>query len=133
MKIEDILKKNNKKITTERIEIFEFISKKHIFDSNDILKNFENIWRASVFRTINLFLEIWVIRKVKTCKNGDSYEIINHKKHSHEHMECVNCSEILSFDSEKIYEEISKKAEKLGFSIEDQIINISGKCKKCKN
>lgn len=133
MKIEDILKKNKKRITSERIEIFNFISEKHIFDSNDILKNFENIWRASVFRTINLFLEIWVIRKVKTWKNGDSYEIIHENKHSHEHMECINCSEILSFDSDKIYEEISKKAEKLGFEIKDQIINISGKCKKCKN
>lgn len=132
MNIENILKEKKKRITSERIEIFDFISKKHIFDSNDILKNFENIWRASIFRTINLFLEIWIIRKVKTWKNGDSYEIIKTWKHSHEHMECWDCWEILSFDSCKIYDEIRQKAKKLGFEIKDQIINISGKCKKCK-
>lgn len=132
MEIEKILKKNKKRITPERIKIFDFISKKHIFDSNDILENFENIWRASVFRTINLFLEIWVIRKVKTCKNGDSYELILWEKHFHEHMECWDCWDVLSFESEKIYKEIFKKAEKLGFEIEDKIINISWKCKKCK-
>ena len=47
-------------------------------------------------------------------------------------MECWNCGDVISFESEKIYEEIKETAEKLGFSIEDQIINISGKCKKCK-
>lgn len=132
MNIEKILKEKNKRITSERIEIFEFIEKKHIFDSNDILNNFENIWRASVFRTINLFLEIWIIRKVKTCKEWDSYEIVHENKYFHEHMECSNCWEITSFDSEKIYKEIMKKAEKLGFEIKDQFINISGKCKDCK-
>lgn len=131
MNFEKKLKENWKKITTERKEIFDFIEKRHIFDSNDILKNFENIWRASVFRTINLFLEIWIIRKVKTSKDWDSYEIIN-EKHSHEHMECIKCWEIKSFESENIYKEIIEKAEKLGFEIEDKIINISWKCKKCK-
>jgi hypothetical protein len=43
MKIEEILKKYQKRITKERIEIFEFISKKHIFNSNDILNNFKDI------------------------------------------------------------------------------------------
>lgn len=132
MKIEDILKEKWKRVTSERIEIFEFIEKKHIFDSNDILNNFKNIWRASVFRTINLFLEIWLIRKVKTCKNWDSYEIIHSENHHHEHMECLDCWDILNFESEKIYKEITKTAKKLWFSIDEQIINISWKCKNCK-
>ncbi|PZM86571.1 hypothetical protein DLH72_00685 [Candidatus Gracilibacteria bacterium] len=131
MNIKNILKKNKKRITSERIEIFKFISKKHIFDSNDILKNFENIGRASVFRTINLFLELGIIRVIKKDKSGDSYEIVD-EKHSHEHMECGDCGDILNFESEKIYKEITKNAEKLGFKIENKIINISGKCKKCK-
>ena len=119
MNIEKILKDHKKRITNERIEIFDFISKKHIFDANDIINNFKNIWRASVFRTINLFLEIWIIRKIKSTKNGDSYEIVD-KKHSHEHMEC-----------EDIYKNLEEEAKKLGFKIEDKSINISGKCKKC--
>lgn len=130
MNIEKILKDHKKRITNERIEIFDFISKKHIFDANDIINNFKNIWRASVFRTINLFLEIWIIRKIKSTKNGDSYEIVD-KKHSHEHMECEYCWKVLSFGSEDIYKNLEEEAKKLGFKIEDKSINISGKCKKC--
>jgi hypothetical protein len=39
MNIEKILKDHKKRITNERIEIFDFISKKHIFDANDIINN----------------------------------------------------------------------------------------------
>ena len=130
MNIEKILKDHKKRITNERIEIFDFISKKHIFDANDIINNFKNIWRASVFRTINLFLEIWIIRKIKSTKNGASYELVR-EEHSHEHMECWKCWEIISFGSEDIYKNLEKEAKKLGFKIEDKSINISGKCKKC--
>lgn len=130
MNIEKILKDHKKRITNERIEIFDFISKKHIFDANDIINNFKNIWRASVFRTINLFLEIWIIRKIKSTKNCDSYELVR-EEHSHEHMECWKCWEIISFGSEDIYKTLEKEAKKLGFKIEDKSINISGKCKKC--
>ncbi len=130
MNIEKILKDHKKRITNERIEILDFISKKHIFDANDIINNFKNNWRASVFRTINLFLEIWIIRKIKSTKNGDSYEIVD-KKHSHEHMECWKCWQILNFASETINKEIEQKAEILWFKIDEKFISISWKCQKC--
>ena len=41
MNIEKILKDHKKRITNERIEIFDFISKKHIFDANDIINNWK--------------------------------------------------------------------------------------------
>jgi len=58
MKIEDILKDKQNRVTTERIAIFNFVKTKHIFTYNDIIENFKNIARASVFRTLNLFLEL---------------------------------------------------------------------------
>ena len=128
--IKKILKKNKKKVTSERIDIFDYVVKKHIFDSNELLNKFPEIWRASIFRTINLFLEIWIIRKVRSWKSGDSYELVRWE-HSHEHMECWKCWEIISFESDKIYQEINQKAEALWFKIEEKFLNISGKCKKC--
>ncbi|MDP3380501.1 MAG: hypothetical protein Q8S84_03010 [bacterium] len=43
MKIENLLKESNLRVTKERIEIFELIKTKHIFNYNDIQDNFENI------------------------------------------------------------------------------------------
>lgn len=64
MEIEIILKKNGKSITKERIEIYSYIETKHIFSAQDIRENFNHIGRASIFRTINIFLDIGVIRRI---------------------------------------------------------------------
>jgi Fe2+ or Zn2+ uptake regulation protein len=64
MDIENILKENKKSITKERKEIFEYIKTKHVFSSADILLAFQDIGRASIFRTIKLFSEIGIIRRV---------------------------------------------------------------------
>jgi hypothetical protein len=41
--IKKILKKNKKKVTSERIDIFNYVVKKHIFDSNELLNKFPEI------------------------------------------------------------------------------------------
>ena len=58
MNIETILKSHKKSVTEERKEIFSFVQTKHIFTAQEICENFPNLGRASIFRTIRLFLEI---------------------------------------------------------------------------
>jgi Fe2+ or Zn2+ uptake regulation protein len=43
MEIENILKENKKSITKERIDIFSFILKKHLFSANDLISNFKDL------------------------------------------------------------------------------------------
>jgi Fe2+ or Zn2+ uptake regulation protein len=64
MKIENILKENNNRVTPERIAIFEFLKTKHIFTYNDIIGHFKDLGRASIFRTLNLFLDLGITRKI---------------------------------------------------------------------
>jgi len=65
MDIKKVLQKHKNRVTPERIAIFEFLKTRHLFSYNDIALNFSNIGRASIFRTLNLFLEIGAIRKVE--------------------------------------------------------------------
>ncbi len=130
MNIENILKKHSKSVTSERIEIYNFLQTKHIFCANDLLGEFKDLWRASVFRTINLFLEIWVIRKVWLGDKADNYELI-HEDHHHEHMKCEKCWEIISFESESICKKIFEEAKKMWFKIKEHSIWVLWTCKKC--
>jgi Fe2+ or Zn2+ uptake regulation protein len=75
MNIENILKQHGKSITEERKEIFYFLKTKHIFSAQDVHEHFTELGRASVFRTIKLFLEIGVIRRLNIGERGESYEI----------------------------------------------------------
>ncbi len=64
MNISTILKSHGKSVTNERIEIFAYIETKHLFSAIDILDVFPNLGRASVFRTIRLFLKIGILRRL---------------------------------------------------------------------
>jgi Fe2+ or Zn2+ uptake regulation protein len=62
MKIQEVLKKHNKKVTPERILLAEWMKQKHLFSANDILREFSEVSRASVFRTLKLFSDIGYLR-----------------------------------------------------------------------
>jgi Fur family ferric uptake transcriptional regulator len=130
MNIETILKSNGKSITDERKEIFNFIQTKHIFSAQEILEEFPTLGRASIFRTIRLFLEIRILRRLTLGERSETYEI-NETEHHHEHMKCTICQNIMSFDSHSICKKIFEEAKKQGFIIQEHSLSIIGKCQKC--
>ncbi len=58
MKIEQYLQRAGKSITSERVLLAKWMKSQHLFTANDIQKNFSTVSRASVFRTLKLFVEI---------------------------------------------------------------------------
>ena len=130
MKIETLLKKYNKKCTPERLQLFAWMEKKHLFTSADLETNFNNIGRASIFRTLKLFREIWIIRKLNLWESWESYEV-EHENHHHEHMKCNDCGDIMSFDSGNICKKLFSEAKKIGFQISEHSVWIFGTCKNC--
>ena len=131
MNIEKILRSSWNKATPERKTLFEWMQEKHLFTANDIKEDFSNIGRASIFRTLKLFVEIWVLRRINLWESGESYEIECCEAHHHEHMKCNSCGDILSFASETICERIFSEAKKLGFQIDEHSLSIFWKCKNC--
>jgi len=132
MDIKKILKENKKSVTRERISVFDFISKKHIFNSNDLLNSFSDLWRASIFRILKLFVELWIVRRVDLWEKIETYEVNNEKDH-HEHMKCEKCNSVISFHSDEICKKIFEKAKEMWFFIKSHNVWIFGVCKKCYN
>jgi len=131
MNIEGLLKKWAKSCTKERKEIFDYFKKEHIVSSGNVIEYFEwTIWRASVFRTLKLFQELWIIRTVQTALKWESYEL-NHSDHHHEHFNCSDCWECISFESQALCKQIFDEAKKIGFKIQEHNIGVFGTCKNC--
>ena len=126
MDIKAILLENGKRVTNERILLFCFIKKTHIFTARSLQNCFPNIGRASIFRTLRLFNDIWIIRKI----GKESYEINDGENH-HEHMKCEKCNTLFSFDSHSICSQIFRQAERLGFRIKSHNVWVTGVCKNC--
>ncbi len=131
MDIVQKLQSVGKKCTKERLKIFSFLEKRHITSSSDVVNTFAwDVWRASVFRTLNLFVDSWIIRKVQRVEKWDFYEL-NDEEHHHEHMQCSSCNELLCFDSVKICKQLMDIAKQKGFTVSQHSINIVGKCETC--
>lgn len=130
MKIEKQLKLYKKSITPERVKLFEFMQGIHLFSAVDTEKAFPELSRASIFRTLKLYVEIGVLRRIQLWDKAETYEV-NDVTHHHEHMKCTNCGKVTSFESNflcKLLLQVSKNKE---FQMQEHSINILWICKEC--
>lgn len=130
MNIQQLLKQHSKSVTPDRLALAEWMDNKHLFTAPEVIQAFENVGRASVFRTLKLFSEIGYLRKIPLGANGESSYEVNHKHH-HEHMQCDNCGEVLEFHSEDICQAILDRASQMGFQIREHALVLKGTCDTC--
>lgn len=131
MNIQEVLRKHKKKVTPERVELFLWMEKKHLFNSWDLESSFSHIGRASIFRTIKLFVEIWVLRRVSLWEQAESYEIECCEDHHHEHMKCQSCWNVYSFNANIICKLLWQVAKKHGFQMQEHSVSLFWRCKNC--
>lgn len=130
MKIEQILKEKKKSVTPERVKLFWFMVGKHLFSAQDLEMAFPELSRASIFRSLKLFVEIGVLRRVQLWEKAENYEI-NHRDSHHEHMKCISCGKVTSFDSDFICKLLSQVAKNYNFTLKEHSINLLWSCKNC--
>lgn len=131
MELQKILKENWYSLTKERIDIFEYIKNSSFFNANDLLNRFCDIWRASVFRIINLFLKLGIIRRINLWDKIETYEYIDEKSHN-EYIKCRICWSVIPFECNDICKKIVKEAEKKWFKVEEHSIWVFWVCQNCK-
>ena len=122
--VEELLKKNNLKVTKQRVNLLESIIK---LEDNATIHNIVNsvdMDKSTIYRIINTLITNNVIEKDINYDNIDYYKIKSNHKH---YIKCVKCKKI-------------SKLEKCPFdniNVDDfEIINhslkIEGICKECK-
>lgn len=135
MDLKEILSKNNKSFTAEREEMFNAIKNLHHFEYSKLFTylktNNISIWRASIFRTIKLFLEINIIKIISNKDWVTVYELEDEETH-HEHMKCIKCLEIIEFDDSELHDIFVKLAKNHNFQLEKHSLTFEGLCENCK-
>jgi Fur family transcriptional regulator, ferric uptake regulator len=135
--ISDTIKKNNLKVTANRIRILEFLreSKTPLSAENIYLKLRDNgiaINLSTIYRT----LEIFTLNNLVISLNveGDKkvlYECVG--EHHHHYLICLSCSKIISLDYCPL-ESYEKELEKqLDYTLISHRLVLYGHCPKCKS
>lgn len=121
--MEELLRKNNLKVTKQRLEILNLINE---LDDNATIKNISNkikIDNSTMYRIIELLLEKNVIEKNLNYNDEIYFKI----KENHIHyIKCIKCHK-----KEEIEICPIENIEEKGFKILNHKIEIDGICNEC--
>ena len=135
------LKEKGLKITNQRLMVLETLglsSSQHltaeqIYDK--VKADNPEIGLATVYRTIQVLLELHLIDRVNFDDGSERYEIVRMgtkgARHHHHHLICINCGKVFEFE-EDMMEGLETEIEKeTGFQVIDHEVKLYGYCKEC--
>lgn len=136
-----LLKNKGLKVTNQRLLVLEVLTAcpdRHLTAEEiyEIIKtDCPEIGLATVYRTIQLLLELHLIDRINLDDGVVRYEIGNGKeggtKHRHHHLVCRKCGRVISFQDDLLEELEDKIVKTTGFQVMDHEVKLYGYCKEC--
>ena len=135
IEVEAVLKSEGLRATKQRLEIWdELCSTDSPRDIEPILADLKkkkiNVSRATLYRTIDVFVKHSLLKKITLDSGKFLYE---HNKKTitpkHDHIVCEDCGEIFEFYDNKISTIEKKIADDLNMSLTKRVHQLSATCK----
>ena len=138
---ETMIMKSGSKLTKQRKQILKvIIDHPHEHFSAealyDLVKHIDDsIGIATVYRTLELFEKLGIVRNVKIKNDGvNYYDVVDldEENHFHHHLICTNCRRIIEIADElESYETFIE--QKYGFQVKDHDLTLYGICSDCQS
>ena len=135
IEVEAVLKSEGLRATKQRLNIWDELSStdKHR-DIETILKDLKknkiNVSRATLYRTIDVFVKHNLLKKITLDSGKFLYE---HNKKTitpqHDHIVCEDCGEIFEFYDNNISSIENRIADGLNLNLTKRVHQLSGTCK----
>ncbi|WP_338472158.1 Fur family transcriptional regulator [Niallia sp. XMNu-256] len=132
-KIIEILKKENIRITPQRLEMISILkgTKEH-FTAEDIyqklIKQFPSVSIATVYNNLKLFVKLGLVNELQFGEGLSKFEWIDKE---HYHIICTSCGEIEDFHYPQLKEVESFAQDLSKFKIKDHHLLFYGLCQDC--
>lgn len=125
------LKTRGYSVTKVRRAVFEALENSEPVSMRVLLDRLPAIDRASVYRTVALFEELGIIKRLQI---GWKYklELSDTFHYHHHHISCVNCGTIVPLREDTTIEAvITALSKEYGFAPTDHQLEIQGLCAQC--
>ncbi len=135
-----ILKEKGLKITKQRMVVVKALAScedKHLTAEEiyEIVKaDFPEIGLATVYRTIQLLVELDLVESIQLGDGYVRYEIgkfQGEETHHHHHLICLECGKIISFRDDLLDELEARIMESASFQVINHEVKLYGYCKEC--
>jgi Fur family transcriptional regulator, ferric uptake regulator len=136
-RVKDILKELRRtglRITEPRKELVEELhSRQGVFSGegvyDDLKSRGSSVGRATVFRTIEVLVEIGALERVHQPDGSHGYVVCG--PGHHHHLVCSACGEVVEFEDCNVDELIDNLSTQTNFKIEGHWLEIFGTCDRC--
>ena len=137
-KLKERIKDKKYKLTTQRqiiLQTFIEADEKHL-SAEDVYilvkKNNPDIGLATIYRTLDLFTELDLVKRLDFGDGRNRYELNSDElAHFHHHLICVNCGCVKEFEDDMLETLESIIAKKLNFHTTDHQLKVYGFCGEC--
>lgn len=140
-KVKDLLREKGLKVTSQRLMVLNILSThgdEHLTveEIYDLAKEESpEIGLATIYRTVQVLLELHVIEKV-TFDDGFARDELNGEEtgsgHRHHHAICTQCGKVYSLETD-LLDTLEKQVFKsLGFEVTDHEVKLYGLCSACR-
>jgi Fur family ferric uptake transcriptional regulator len=142
----DKLREQGIRLTAPRRAVLEVLSKtSNHLSAEDIYieahKSYTSPGLTSVYRTLELFVQMGLVHKFKFGDGRARYELSEYPKgkEHHHHLVCTGCGKIVNYsdfiEEERKFIKITEDglSKKFGFKITKHIVHFYGLCNKCQS
>lgn len=133
------LLKQGHKMTPQRWAILNIFlqNKGHHLSADEVYTQLKAMYPnngiATVYRTIDLLVELDVLKKLDFGDGRSRFEMADPEdSHHHHHLICSRCGEVTEFQDDLMESLEAAIFKKIGFRIDDHIVKFYGLCKQCR-
>ena len=136
-KVKDLLREKGLKVTSQRLMVLNILSAhgdEHLTveEIYDLAKEESpEIGLATIYRTVQVLLELHVIEKVTFDDGFARYELNGEETgsgHRHHHAICTQCGKVYSLETDLLDTLEKQVFESLGFEVTDHEVKLYGLC-----
>lgn len=140
-KVKDLLREKGLKVTSQRLMVLNILSAhgdEHLTveEIYDLAKEESpEIGLATMYRTVQVLLELHVIEKVTFDDGFARYELNGEETgsgHRHHHAICTQCGKVYSLETDLLDTLEKQVFESLGFEVTDHEVKLYGLCSACR-
>ena len=128
------LKKNNIRMTSQRIAILEFLARDGNHPTaNEIYQALKdknpNMSIATIYNNLLFFKKAGILKEIPFGEGSNRYDLTDTK---HYHAVCEHCGKVVDFDYQEL-EKINNFVEnQINFKVLDHNFKVTGLCENCK-
>ena len=109
----------------------EHLTAEEIFDL--ARRNYPEIGLATIYRTLQVLVELNVVDKISFDDGFARYELIEElDSERHHHAICIGCKTVISLEEDLLEALEQELMENLGFAVTDHEVKLYGYCKECR-